>query len=175
MKEQLAYGHIGTGQLDYENITDIVSALQYINEEKAKLTDESEIAEYENLINDLTELVKSEGQEYLSSLSEYKQNIFEIASIRDLTEDEQEFYDYLSSMQKAIYEYYSPATWNSLEFDSVFNTEGIEKTKEELVSMYKAGELSSIEMLEQFPKLYQAIKESEIIAGEGSNAFKEFL
>ena len=174
MKEQLAYGHIGTGQLDYENITDIVSALQYINEEKAKLTDESEIAEYENLINDLTELVKSEGQEYLSSLSEYKQNIFEIASIRDLTEDEQEFYDYLSSMQKAIYEYYSPATWNSLEFDSVFNTEGIEKTKEELVSMYKAGELSSVEMLEQFPKLYKAIKESEIITGEGSNAFKEF-
>ena len=105
------------------------SALQYINEEKAKLTDESEIAEYENLINDLTELVKSEGQEYLSSLSEYKQNIFEIASIRDLTEDEQEFYDYLSSMQKAIYEYYSPATWNSLEFDSVFNTEGIEENK----------------------------------------------
>lgn len=110
MKEQLEYGHIGTGQLDYENITDIVSVLQYINEEKAKRTDESEIAEYEEFINDLTDLVKSEGQEYLSSLSEYKQNILEIASIRDLTQDEQDFYDYISSMQKAIYEYYSPAT-----------------------------------------------------------------
>ena len=175
MKEQLSSGQIGIGQLDYKSITDIVSALQHINEEKAKLTDESEIAEYEDFINDLTQLIKSEGQEYLSSLSEYKQNILEIASIRDLTEDEQDFYDYLSSIQKAIYEYYSPATWNSLEFDSVFDTEGIEKTKDELVSMYKSGELASAEMLEQFPKLNDAIRESEIIAGEGSDAYREFF
>ncbi|MDE6052844.1 MAG: phage tail tape measure protein, partial [Lachnospiraceae bacterium] len=175
LKEQLSSGQIGIGQLDYKNITDIVTALQYINEEKAKLTDESEIAEFEDFINDLTDLIKSDGQEYLSSLSEYKQNILEIASIRDLTQDEQDFYDYLSSMQKAIYEYYSPAAWNNLEFDSIFDTEGIEKTKEELVSMYKSGELSSAEMLEQFPKLNQAIKESEIIAGESSDVYKEFF
>lgn len=173
LKEQLSSGHIGTGQLDYGNITDVISALQYIREEKAKLTDESEIAEYDEFISDLADSIKSNGQEYLSSLSEYKQNILEIASIRDLTEDEQTFYDYLSSMQKMIYEFYSPATWNSLEFDSIFNTEGIEKTKEELIEMYKAGELSSAEMLESFPKLNQAIQESEIIAGESSDAFKE--
>ena len=52
-----------------------------------------------------------------------------------------------------------------MEITSIFNTEGIEKTKEELISMYKSGELSSAEMLGQFPKLNQAIKESEIIAG----------
>ena len=173
LKEQLSSGHIGTGQLDYGNITDIISALQYIREEKAKLTDASEIAEYDEFISDLAGSIKSNGQEYLSSLSEYKQNILEIASIRDLTEDEQAFYDYLSSMQKMIYEFYSPATWNSLEFDSIFNTEGIEKTKEELVQMYQAGELSSAEILETFPRLNQAIKESEIIAGESSDAFKE--
>lgn len=174
-KEQLSLGYIGIGQLDYKNITDLVSALQYLNEEKAKLTDESEIAEYEEWIDGLTDSVKSNGQEYLSSLTEYKQNILEIASIRDLTKDEQDFYDYLLSMQKMIYEFYSPAIWNGLEFDSIFNTEGIEKTKDELIAMYRSGELSSAKMLEQFPKLNEAIKESEIIAGEGSDVFKEFF
>ena len=62
-----------------------------------------------------------------------------------------------------------------MEISSIFNTEGIEKTKEELISMYKSGELSSVKMLEQFPKLNQAIKESEIIAGENSDRFKEFF
>lgn len=78
-------------------------------------------------------------------------------------------------MQKAIYEYYSPATWNNLEFNSIFDTEGIEKTKDELVSMYKSGELSSAEMLEQFPKLNEAIKQSEMITGESSDVYKEFF
>lgn len=173
LKEQLSSGHIGTGQLDYGNITDLISALQYIREEKAKLTDESEIAEYDEFISDLAGSIKSNGQEYLSSLSEYKQNILEIANIRELTEDEQIFYDHLSSMQKMIYEFYSPATWNGLEFDSIFSTDGIEKTKEELIAMYQSGELSSAEMLESFPRLNQAIQESEIIAGESSNTFKE--
>ena len=45
-----------------------------------------------------------------------------------------------------------------MEISNIFNTEGIEKTKEELISMYKSGELSSAEMLGQFPKLNQAIK-----------------
>ena len=76
---------------------------------------------------------------------------------------------------KLIYEYTNKNDWNSMEISSIFNTEGIEKTKEELISMYKSGELSSVKMLEQFPKLNQAIKESEIIAGENSDRFKEFF
>ena len=74
---------------------------------------------------------------------------------------------------KLIYEYTKKNDWNNMEITSIFNTEGIEKTKEELISMYKSGELSSAEMLGQFPKLNQAIKESEIIAGESSTVYKE--
>lgn len=86
-----------------------------------------------------------------------------------------ETYESIYDTIRLIYEYTDPNKWNSMEISNIFNTEGIEKTKEELISMYKSGELSSAEMLEQFPKLNQAIKESEIIAGEGSDAFKEFF
>ncbi|MDE7415743.1 MAG: hypothetical protein K2N44_05405 [Lachnospiraceae bacterium] len=179
IEERLNTGRISIAQVDFDNIDDAIGTLRFLQKEKEKLLTadsiteklESQINEYDEFMED----IKHNFSETLSSLSEYKQNILEIASIRDLTQDEQDFYDYLSSMQKMIYEYYSPATWNNLEFDSIFDTKDIEKTKEELVSMYKSGELSSAEMLEQFPKLNEAIKQSEIIAGESSNVYKEFF
>jgi len=175
LRDQLSSGAVGIGQLDLENnLTDAVSALQHLNEEKQKLTDENEIAAYDTFIRRITDSLKSNGQEYLSSISHYKQNILEISRIRDLTDDEQDFYAYLSSMQKTVYEFYSPATWNSLEFDSIFNTENLEKTKDELIAMYTTGKLSSEELLKSFPKLSSAIEDSELIAGEGSDKFKEF-
>ncbi len=84
-------------------------------------------------------------------------------------------YESIYDAIKLIYEYTNKNDWNNMEISNIFNTEGIEKTKEELISMYKSGELASADMLEQFPKLNQAIKESEIIAGENSDAFKEFF
>ncbi|MCM1100149.1 MAG: hypothetical protein NC079_00640 [Clostridium sp.] len=178
LKQQLSTGNISGIQLDLEdNLVDIEAMLQYLNETKEQLTDGTDIQIYESMIANLvqakTDLIKSQGREMLSSISEYKQNILDIASVRDLTEDEQATYDYLSSVQKMIYEFYSPATWNSLEFDSIFDTKGLEKTKEELIAMAKAGELSP-EVLQSFPKLNAAIRDSELIVSEGSDIFREF-
>lgn len=93
------------------------------------------------------------------------------SSDKDVIKTYKSIYDAI----KLIYEYTNKNDWNNMEISNIFNTEGIEKTKEELISMYKSGELSSAKMLEQFPKLNQAIKESEIIAGENSDRFKEFF
>lgn len=177
LKQKLSAGEITLGTLDLEgNITDMTAALQFLKEARETLTDTDEIADYDSYIKVVTEnmskYIKENGADYLTSLSEYKQNLRDIAGMRDLTEDEQAFYDYLTSMQKAIYEFYSPDTWNTIEIDSIFRIKGLEKTKEELIAMYKAGALSP-EMLESFPKLSEAIQESEIIVGEGSNVFKE--
>ncbi|MDE5679936.1 MAG: hypothetical protein K2I01_05830, partial [Lachnospiraceae bacterium] len=151
----------------------MIAAIQYLKETKKTLTDENEIKEYDEIMSSIVDRLQEKYPQYLSSLSDYKQNILEIASVRELTEEEQEFYDYLSSMQKMFYEIYDPATWNSLEFDSIFDTDGIEKTKEELIALQKAGELSP-EVLQSYPKLCKAIEESGIIAGEESDVFKEF-
>ena len=169
--------HVSLGTLDLKgNITDMTAALQYLEETRKTLTDTDEIADYDSYIKVISEnmskYIKENGADHLASLSEYKQNLLEIAGIRELAEDEQAFYDYLTSMQKAIYEFYSPATWNTIEFDSIFRIKDQEKTKEELIAMYRAGELSP-ETLESFPKLSKAIHESEIIVGEGADVFKE--
>ena len=48
---RLSSGDIGVGQLDTDdNVTDMIAALQYLNEEKEKLTDEETIAEYEMFV-----------------------------------------------------------------------------------------------------------------------------
>lgn len=172
---RLSSGDIGIGQLDTDdNVTDMIAALQYLNEEKEKLTDEETIAEYEDFIDDTLKSLKEKGPEFLSSISGYKQNMLEIASVRDLSESEQAFYDSLSSMQKMIYEFYSPAAWNNLEFDSIFDTEGLEKTKDGLIELWQNGMLDE-SSITQFTKLSEAIENSELIIGSAETKISSFI
>lgn len=123
-------------------------------------------------ISDLQEKRLALEDEYNKAVEKRQAGIEPLTSLdKDVIETYESIYD----VMKTVYEYTDKNSWNNMEISNIFNTEGIEKTKEELISMYKSGELSSSEMLEQFPKLNQAIKESEIIAGEGSDAFKEFF
>ena len=158
--------------------------------------------EYETALNngEDTEFLIEDVQDYIDAIDDYSdvldQNISDLQEKRLALEDEYNkavakrdngqdltsyetdaisTYESIYDAIKLIYEYTNKNDWNNMEISSIFNTEGIEKTKEELISMYKSGELSSAEMLGQFPKLNQAIKDSEIIASEGSDAFKEFF
>ncbi len=133
-------------------------------------------------INDYSEILNqniSDLQEKRLALEdEYNRAIEKQKNGIDLTSYEQEAvstYESIYNAIKLIYEYTDKNHWNNMEVSNIFSTEGIEKTKEELISMYQSGELSSAKMLEQFPKLNKAIKESEIIADESSNVFKEFF
>ena len=123
-------------------------------------------------ISDLQEKRLALEDEYNKAVEKRQAGIEPLTSLdKDVIETYESIYD----VMKTVYEYTDKNSWNNMEISNIFNTEGIEKTKEELISMYKSGELASADMLEQFPKLNQAIKESEIIAGEGSDAFKEFF
>ncbi len=133
------------------------------------------VNQYSEILN---ENISDLQQKRLALEDEYNRAIEKHENGINLTSYEQETISTYKSIYdaiKLIYEYTNKNDWNNMEISSIFNTEGIEKTKEELISMYKSGELSSTKMLEQFPKLNQAIKESEIIAGENSNRFKEFF
>ncbi len=121
-------------------------------------------------ISDLQEKRLALEDEYNKAVEKRQAGIEPLTSLdKDVIETYESIYD----VMKTVYEYTDKNSWNNMEITSIFNTEGIEKTKEELISMYKSGELSSAEMLGQFPKLNQAIKESEIIAGESSTVYKE--
>ena len=141
----------------------------------------NDIQYYINMVGDYSQVLDdsiSDLQEKRAVLeNEYKKAVGKrVAGIEGLTTFDKEIiktYESMYGVIKMFYEYVDQNAWNNMEISNIFNTDGIEKTKDELVSMYHSGELSSAEMLEQFPKLNQAIKESEIIAGESSNALKE--
>ena len=127
-------------------------------------------AQLDSSISDLQEKRLALEDEYRQAV-ENKQNGEDMSTSETKIIDT---YDAITNDLKVIYGYTNPNEWNSIEFSEIFNTDGIEKSREELISMYQSGELSSEEMLKQFPKLSNAIKESELIAGEGSDVFKEF-
>ena len=176
--ERLQSGEASFASLDLDNnVADMMSEISYLKEEQSKLTDENAIAEYDNYIKEISasfeKYVTENGQSSLEAISKYKQNIYDIAGVRELSEEEQAYLDYLSEIQKAIYAIYDPAAWNTIEFNSILNTKDIELTKEELIELSKAGKLDK-ETLKSYPKLYEAIQNSEIICREGETAFEAF-
>ena len=67
-----------------------------------------------------------------------------------------------------VYEYTDKNTWKSMQIESVFDTEGIEKTKEELIEMVKAGEFDE-STLQSYPKLSAALEQNKVSASELRN------
>lgn len=93
-----------------------------------------------------------------------------------LTSNETEYietYEQISDLIKLIYKYTDANTWNSLEIADIFNTSGIEKTKEELIAMAKEGELSP-KVIESYSNLNNAISNSEIFLKSGQTAAEAF-
>ena len=69
---------------------------------------------------------------------------------------------------RMVYEYTDKNTWKSMQIESVFDTEGIEKTKEELIEMVKAGEFDE-STLQSYPKLSAALEQNKVSASELRN------
>ena len=177
--QKLSSEEINLGTLDTEhNITDMAAAIQFLNEEKKELTNTDDLAEYESTIEaitgNLSKKIKENGLEYLTSLSSYKQNLFDLESGEGLTEEQQKFLQSLSSMQKLIYEYLQPDDWNSLRFASVFDREEIEVTKDELIAMAKEGSLSE-DTIKSYQNLNLALEQSDLLLEDGETAAAAFL
>lgn len=82
-------------------------------------------------------------------------------------------YEDISEALKMIYEYSNPNAWNSMEISSVLSTQGLEKTKEELIAMANAGTLSP-ETIRSYTNLNAAIENSELFLEEGQTAAEAF-
>ncbi len=79
-----------------------------------------------------------------------------------------ETYESIYDIMRIVYEYTDPNTWKSMQIEDVFNTEGIEKTKEELVEMVKAGTFDE-STLQSYPKLSEALEQNKVSASELRN------
>lgn len=121
-------------------------------------------------ISDLQEKRLALGDEYDKAI-EKRQN-----GAEPLTTSEKETIKTYESITKAIrliYEYKSQNDWNNMEFSNIFATEGIEKTKAELIQMSKAGELTP-EVIGGYKNLNNAIENSELFLKNGQTAAEAF-
>ena len=128
-----------------------------------------------NTMNIMEENLKSgDYADVLKTLSEEKQNLLKVMDFRELNESEKNTLDQISQWQKSIYEIVNPNEWNALEFDRIFNTKGIERTKEELINLAKAGELTP-EKIGQWSNLSEAIQGLDLITKDGVTNTEEFI
>ena len=109
--------------------------------------------------------------------SQYKTIKEQKPSSVGLTRDEQEIidaYESAGNQLRNIYQVLDPGEWNSMQFDQIFNVDGIEKTKEELISLAESGELTN-ESFGQWKNLRTAIEDSNLILEDGKTSIQSFI
>ncbi len=123
----------------------------------------------ENLKNNIRDTTQT-LQEQQSNIADYY-NTIKNTPYDYLTTEQKEIvasYNSISDAIELIYQQLNPNAWKSMQIENVFDTEGIEKTKEELVEMVNAGTFDE-SILQSCPKLSKALEENKISAGELRN------
>ena len=159
--------------LSEKGIEGLSAALMKIEKAKAEAMNSGDTEWLDSLI-ERENHYKEQLENNLPVLQDYRNNLTDLMDYRELTADEQAFYDNLEQGMKLIYQFTDPSTWNQIEFDDILNTDDLDVTKDELILMAKAGELTP-ETLEGYTNLNNAIKESQFILEDGKSATSEFL
>lgn len=137
---------------------------------------DNDIEAYKSSVED----VKTEINDMLSSLMEQKANIQDYydtikdTPYEDMSTDARKCYDAVQQIDAAIQTLYYGLGNNRLNsevIDGIFNTEGIEKTKEQLVEMAQAGTLTPMDIA-GYEKLAETLLSSNLIADEGCGLFE---
>lgn len=77
-------------------------------------------------------------------------------------------YQEIADIIKLIYSYTDKAGWNNSQISKIFNTNGIEKSKEDLQQLAQEGKLTE-EELQKYPNLMNAINNAEFLGEKNSN------
>lgn len=110
-----------------------------------------------------------------SNMQDYYETIKDIP-YEDLTTNQKmviDAYKKTADEIKLVYSELSPEEWNDAEISSIFNTSGVEKTKDELIAMAKSGELTP-ETISSYKNLNDAIEKSEIFLKNGQTVAQAF-
>lgn len=77
-------------------------------------------------------------------------------------------YQEIADIIKLIYSYTDKVGWNNSQISEIFNTNGIEKSKEDLQQLAQEGKLTE-EELQKYPNLMNAINSAEFLGEKDSN------
>lgn len=142
-------------EYDVQHYTDII-------EETRGLLDDN--------ISDLQEKRLALEEEYNKAIEKRKNDLTPLSSSEQAIIDS---YEAIYDSIKLVYEYTNQNDWNDMELANIFNTNGIEKTKDELIAIAKAGELTP-ETISGFKNLNKAIQDSELFLKDGQTAAGSF-
>lgn len=115
---------------------------------------------------DLEEKLISLQDAYDIAIEKRDQGILPLSSgEQDAINTYESIYDSL----KLIYQYTDQNSWNRMEFADILSSGNIEKTKDELIEMARAGQLTP-ETISGYENLNKAIEESGLLVQDGQNA-----
>ena len=120
-----------------------------------------------NAIDDIREKRLSMEDEYNKVIQ--KQNSTGSSSLTSSEKDLIQAYENSESTLKLIYGQIDRNSWNEMEMQSVFNVKGIEKTKDELIEMVKAGTLTP-DVIAGYKNLNAAINNTDLFLEDGTTA-----
>ena len=161
---------------DEDNISSMIAGYRQFNDlldEAYGSESQEDIDHFKSLTDDLKDSIfetAQDLQEQQSNIADYYNTIKDIP-YDDLTTEQKGIVDSYNSISDAIeliYQQLDSNTWKSMQIESVFDTEGIEKTKEELIEMVKAGEFDE-STLQSYPKLSAALDQNKVSASELRN------
>lgn len=135
---------------------------------------QEDIDHFISLTEDLKDSIFSTAQDLQTqqdNMSDYYNTIKNVP-YDELTSDQKEVVDAYTAISNAIaliYKELDPNSWNEMQIDKLFTTDGIEKTKDELVEMAKEGTLDE-STIQSYSKLNSTLEDSNMILNDGQSA-----
>lgn len=161
---------------DENDISAMIAGYKQFNElldEAYGSGSQDDIDHFKSLTEDLEDSIFTTAQELQiqqDNISAYYESI-KNTPYEDLTTEQKEIVDTYNAISNAIaliYQQLDPNTWNSMQVDNIFSTDGIEKTKDELVAMAQSGELTP-ETIKGYTNLNNALGETTLSAQDLCN------
>lgn len=135
---------------------------------------QEDIDHFTSITEDLKDSIFSTAQDLQTqqdNMSDYYNTIKNVP-YDELTSDQKEVVDAYTAISNAIaliYKELDPNSWNEMQIDKLFTTDGIEKTKDELVEMAKEGTLDE-STIQSYSKLNSTLENSNMILNDGQSA-----
>ena len=120
-------------------------------------------------IDDLQEKLFALKDTYDRSMEKSRNGIGLTSREQDIIDTYESAYDRM----KFLYEYMDQNAWNDMEISNILHTDGIEKTREELIAMAGAAELTP-ETIAGYQKLNEVLQNSELFLHDGQTAAEAF-
>ena len=162
---------------DENDISAMIAGYRRFNELLAEAYGEGNqynIDHFKSLTDDLKDSIFSTAQDLQQqqdNISDYY-NTIKDTPYDDLTTEQKEIVDSYNAISNAIaliYQQLDPNTWNSMQIDNLFATDGIEKTKDELLEMAKEGTLDE-KTIQSYSKLNSTLEDSNMVLKDGQSA-----